>query len=147
MSDIMDTLKQFDGQYEASEASSSGSTDVPEGKYTMKVVDTDVFSSKSENRPYFKIALQVTDGEFKGSTINKIYSLDDPARFKFLKGDLIVCGLMLTRISDLPANHEKIRGRVLNVQAKKNGQYTNYFINGAAHPNADLAKKSENVPF
>ena len=142
----MDTLKQFDGQYEASESSNTGTTEIPEGKYVMKVVDTDVFSSKNENRPYFKLALQVVEGDQKGANVSKIYSLDDPARFKFLKGDLIVCGLMLTKLSDLPTNHEKIRGRVLNVQAKKNGAYTNYFINGAAHPNA-TAEGNSNVPF
>lgn len=147
MTDITNELQQFDAQYEQSESSSSGTTDLPEGKYVMKLVDSDVFRSK-EGRPYFKMVLQVNEGELKGTNVTKLFSLDDPARFKFLKGDLITCGLMLTKISDLPTNHEKIRGKVLNVTAKKNGQYTNYFINGVAHPNAGIAGgKADSVPF
>ena len=136
-------LAHFDEVFDEAPAATNASVDLPEGKYTMKLADTEIFDSRA-GRPFFKMVLEVSDGDMKGVQVSKLHSLDDPERFRFLKGDLVTCGLVLSKLSDLPAKMREIHGIHLNVQAKKKDQYTNYYINGRVHlaPDAD-----GDVPF
>lgn len=134
-------LNKFDNAFADTPSDSVGS--LPDGKYTAKISDTSVFESK-DGRAYFKIVFTVTDGEFKGTNVQKLHSLDNPERFKFLKNDLINMGLHLQKLSDLPKAHERSRGIAVSIQAKTKDGYSNIYLNGRATPEAP---KDSNVPF
>jgi hypothetical protein len=140
-------LERFDKNYEDAPTVSSSSTDLPEGKYVAKIVDTDVFEAKDTGIPYFKIVMEVAEGDLKGSKTQKIHRLDDPERFKYLKTDLQVCGLYLSKISELPRVHEKMRGILVNIQTKKKDKYTNHYINAQTTTERAAASTDEKVPF
>ncbi len=143
---IENVLEQFDKQFEAAESTTSGQTDLPEGKYRMTVSDVEIFTAKEKQTNWFKIILTVSDGDHKGTEISKLHSLDNPERFKFLKGDLATLGLHITKLSALPTEMKKVLGVQVNVQAKKKGEYTNYFINGRYTPTSESEQKGD-VPF
>lgn len=137
-------LNQFDEAFGGAENTAKETGELPSGKYIAKVIDTEVFESKG-GRPIFKIVLEVVDGEYKGAKVTKIHGLDNPERFKYLKGDLTTCGLFLTKISELPAKHEKIRGITLNMTAKQNGEYVNYYLNSQVR--SGEAVSNNTTPF
>jgi len=139
---IENTLAQFDSAFESAEVSTNATIDLPEGKYEAKVTGTEIFES-GDGRHFFRINMEVCAGEMKGTKFSKLHGLDNPERFKYLKGDLTVCGLMLGNLSELPTQMNKIHGTHLRVQCKKNGQYTNYYINGQVFDK----KNTEDVPF
>ena len=142
---IENVLSQFDNQFEGAEVKTNSQVELPDGKYVMKVSNVEVFQAKSSGRPTFRVDLLVLDGDYKGTSVSKVYMLDAPDRFPFLKGDLLACGLLLTKISELPRQCEKIMGAVVDVQAKRNDKYINYYINGKARPSTPA--KSGDVPF
>lgn len=139
---IENTLAQFDSAFESAEVTTNATIDLPEGKYEAKVTGTEIFES-GDGRNFFRINMEVANGEMKGTKFSKLHGLDNPERFKYLKGDLTVCGLMLGKLSELPAQMNRIHGVKLRVQCKKNGQYTNYYINGQVFERKD----DSNVPF
>jgi len=139
---IQETLGQFDGAFETSEVSSNANIELPEGKYDAEIIDTEIFESK-EGRMFLRINLKVVRGDLAGTKFTKLHSLDNPDRFKFLKGDLAVCGLMLGKLSELPDKMKEIHGVHVYVQAKLNGKYVNYYINGRL----TARKNTEDVPF
>ncbi len=137
-------LSHLDKAYSETAIESKGKNDLPEGRYEMTVDDVLVFESKDGGRPFLKITLRVASGELTGSKIDKLYALDNPERFKWLKGDLAMCGL-ICKLSEIGTEGAKIVGVRLQVQAKKNGDYVNYYINGRA--NSAPVAHSGNVPF
>jgi hypothetical protein len=125
-------LTQFDNAYE--QASAEGArADLPEGDYDMTFVDF-TFKTSKEDRPLLFLNFQVNDGECKGVCISKIFQLDNPERFGFLKKDMVTMGVMVQKVSQLPEALEKTKGIGLRVHAKQNGKYTNYYINGRSIP-------------
>lgn len=142
---IESKLAQFDKIFSETPATTNTQAELPEGKYTMKVSDVEIFTSK-DDRDYFKVSLTVDEGEFKGVTVSKLYGLDVPEKFRFLKGDLVTCGLLLQRLSELPKAMSKIVGVRLSVQVKKNGQYTNYWLNGRVG-GRQPQPTDDNIPF
>jgi hypothetical protein len=47
----------------------------------------------------------------------------------YLKGELELCGIVLERFSDLPANTPTVIDETFEVTVKKSGEYTNIYIN------------------
>jgi len=124
-------LEQFDQSFNEAEATTNATTDLPAGTYTCRVEDPEIFESK-QGRLFLKFKLKVTEGELKGQAASKLYSLDNPERFRFLKGDLIAMGLCIQKMSDLPKNIGKIDGITVTVNVVHKDKYVNYYINGIA---------------
>ncbi len=131
----------FDKDFEAAETGGNKNTDLPEGKYEATLVNAEAFIAKESQVPYLKLVLRVEGHE----DVSKLYKLDDPSKYKWLKGDLATCGVMITKLSQLEEMLPKAFGVKLNIQAKKNGAYTNYYINGRV--GAVGAEPKPDVPF
>ena len=143
----MSNLTAMDQAFADSPAQSNSNSELPVGKYVCVTSDPEVFESK-EGRSFFKFKLTVTEGDFKGISISKLYPLDAPERFRFLKGDLITLGIMIGKLSDLesPDVLKKFVGIHVDVSAVagKDTKYTNYYINSKAKP---AAGSTGSVPF
>jgi hypothetical protein len=140
-------LSKFDAQFGSADVKSNSQIELPEGKFRMKVSNCELFESKESQRPFFKIELTVVEGDHKGVEITKLYSLDTPERFPYLKGDLATCGLLLTKLSDLQGNMAKIKGVTVNVQCKHKDNYVNYYINGRFSATEAAPGSDPKVPF
>jgi hypothetical protein len=142
MSDILSRLQQFDNDYEKAPAEGA-KIELPPGRYVMNVVKGEVFESK-EGRLFLRLDLGVMEGDMSGVIVSKLFTLDDPSRLSWLKKDMFTLGIMVQKLSELPAALSKITDQALMVEVKQNGKYTNYYINGKAAPKADGGK---DVPF
>jgi hypothetical protein len=148
MGDLANRLSQFDGQYEAAVAPEGGQkADLPEGKYQTTCEGGEAFEAKTTGRLYLKIAFCVMDGPMKGSSAVKLYALDDPEKFGFLKKDLLNLGIGITKLSELEDALPKLRGIEQSVTAKKSkdGQFTNYWLNG--RPTPVSTSDGSDIPF
>lgn len=127
----MMNLEQFDKAFEEAEATTNATVDLPAGKYVCNIIDPEIFESK-DGRVYLKLKLKVAEGDLKGQAAQKMYSLDNPERFRFLKGDLFAMGLAVNKVSALPGLLPKINGLLMNVSVVQKDKYTNYYLNNIA---------------
>jgi hypothetical protein len=143
MSDIMNELKGMDKQFENAEAQGGYQADLPPGDYVAELTEAEIFRSKSE-RLFLKMKFKVAEGDMTGAMFTKLHSLDAPERFGFLKTDLLVCGVAIAKLSELPDRLKFMKDIKLKVGVVKNGQYTNYYLNGRVNTNTDT---DDQVPF
>lgn len=91
----------------------------PDGEYVACLEGFDFFAAKDGPHEFMKTIMSVADGPQKGSPIEMVHIITDPAKFKFLRRHLAGLGLDL----DDP-------GELLNV------------INGAGHRFIDVTVKT-----
>ena len=135
----------------------------PDGKYQMRIQSIQVKESNSEaGYPNFIVQLVVLDGDHRGKSVYKRYSLEpNPMRLEMLKSDLFLLGVDLRSIYDL--ENEELMSGILDMGvdvvmktnvSKTNGKsYTNIYFNRcfgkvtASDQNSDFNPFSGNTPW
>lgn len=139
----MINLDAMNGDWDKAEGKDGVKLD--DGKYEVLVSDASVFESQA-GRAFFKMELTVCGGPCDTMSVDKLYVLDDPKKLSFLKKDLETMGIFLSKLSELPGKVEDIKGLKLNLTAKENKGYKNYYINGLISEKME-SKKADGVPF
>ncbi len=94
-------------------------TEVPDGKYVVGVERVQIARAKKEpHQPMLKWQLQILDGAFRGRRLFRNNLFATRENLAWLKGDLKVCGLEITRVSELQPNLEKLLDCVLMVTVR-----------------------------
>ena len=120
-------LAQFDQEF--AEAEIEDFESVPDGKYHVKVEKVEFARAKSTGNPLLKWHLRIIGPEYANRLIWRNSMLLSAENIKWLKTDLHRCGVESTKLSDLPANLNRLRGITLEVTKRTKGENENVYIN------------------
>jgi len=122
-------LEQYDEEFSGAQCDVDRDDDeLPPGKYQM-VTERAELQRSTKGNPMLVWRMRVLGPRYAGRKHwhrNMIITKDN---IKWLKHDLLVAGLELTKLSELPARLDELCDVVLEVQLKKKGDMTNTFIN------------------
>jgi len=122
-------LAQLDDAFEDVPVEHQEFDTVPDGKYQVNVEKVEVTSAKSSGNPMLKWTLRILAPRFRGRMLWRNNVMATRENLKWLKTDLHVCGLDLQKLSELPANLERLLDVKLEVTKRTKGDNENIYFN------------------
>lgn len=121
---------------------------IPEGQYLAKVdkiefKETQPTDTKS-SQVYLRWQLNIIDGEFTNRKLFRNNMLKTEENLKWLKTDLVKCGIVLNKFSDLTTRYVELLHLELDVYVKPKGDNVNVYINGLSEVAKNDSSKSIN---
>jgi len=126
--DFTSELDSMDEQYQnAPEDAGSTYEDVPDGKYQVRIQDAELTRSKTSNAPMIKMKLRIEGPSHINRLLwrNSVIAAD---KLEWIKKDLTRLGLKLGKLSELPNVLSSVKGVLIEVTVKKNGDFQNIYI-------------------
>ncbi len=135
--DYRQILSQYDETYAKAEVFGA---ELPDGEYTVQVMDMGFKTSRNTGDTYLLWTLKVLTAGFDGRKAFK-RNMITPKSIVFLKNDLEAAGLKIVKLSDeLPAHMADLLDRVLVIRVKTStGGYKNMDILGPVKTEAPAA--------
>ena len=129
---------------------------VPDGKYQVAVEKVEITTAKSSGNPMLKWTLRILAPRSRGRLLWRNNVMATRENLKWLKNDLHVCGLDIQKLSDLPANLERLLDVKLEVTKRTKGDNENVYFNrrivlddgtGDAGGGDERGVGGEDIPF
>ena len=137
-------LTQFDNQFEKEEIVKYDV--IPDGEYQAIVHKIELTETKEKKKPMVKWTLKILGGDEDGRYLWK-YHVIEADKIKWLKQDLYTAGLPIAKISELPANLEKLLDVTLKITKKtkkvNDKEYETIYFNSLV----ETDDSKINVPF
>ncbi len=145
-------LTQFDDDFAEAEVEERDFEPIPDGKYQVNVERVELTRAQTSGNPMLKWTLRIIAPRFRGRLLWRNNVMATRENIKWLKTDLHTCGLSLEKISDLPANLEKLINIKLEVTKRTRGENENVYLNKRivledGGDEYDTAAKDALVPF
>ncbi len=145
-------LTQFDEDFAEAEVEERDFEPIPDGKYQVNVERVELTRTQTSGNPMLKWTLRIIAPRFRGRLLWRNNVMATRENIKWLKTDLHTCGLDLEKLSDLPANLEKLIGVKLEVTKRTRGENENVYFNRRivledGGDDYDAAAKDALVPF
>lgn len=145
-------LAQFEEDFAQAEVEERDFETIPDGKYQVNVERVELTRAQTSGNPMLKWTLRILAPKFRGRLLWRNNVLATHENIKWLKTDLHTCGLDLERLSDLPANLEKLINVKLEVTKRTRGENENVYINRRivledSGDDYDVAARDALVPF
>ncbi len=145
-------LTQFDEDFAEAEVEERDFEPIPDGKYQVNVERVELTRAQTSGNPMLKWTLRIIAPRFLGRLLWRNNVMATRENIKWLKTDLHTCGLDLEKLSDLPANLEKLIGVKLEVTKRTRGENENVYFNRRivledGGDDYDAAAKDALVPF
>ncbi len=122
-------LTQFDDDFAEAEVEERDFEPIPDGKYQVNVERVELTRAQTSGNPMLKWTLRIIAPRFRGRLLWRNNVMATRENIKWLKTDLHTCGLSLEKISDLPANLEKLINIKLEVTKRTRGENENVYLN------------------
>lgn len=122
-------LEQFDEEYASAEVEERDFEPIPDGKFQVQVDRIEMTHAKNSGNPMLKWALKILGPTHQGRLLWRNNMLVSAENIRWLKGDLHICGLELEKLSELPANLEKLLDVKLEVTKRTRGDNENIYLN------------------
>lgn len=122
-------LSQFDEEFESeTPAERSDMESVPDGKYQVVVERVEITEAQSTGNPMLKWTLRILAPRHVNRLMwrNSVFTHNT---MKFVKTDLLTCGLGIDRLSQLEANLSQLLDVKLEVTKKTKGDNENIYFN------------------
>lgn len=119
-------LAAFDADF-AKAPSDAGDGKIPDGKYQMRVQDATMSHAQTSGAPMLKLKLRVEGPQCVGRIVwrNSVIAAD---KIEYLKRDLVRLGVVLAKLSELPSRLPDMKGVLIEITAKTNGEFQNFYI-------------------
>lgn len=111
-SDALD-LRRFDAHYAAEAGPSTIFSEVPDGRFRVQITDLELTLASTGN-PVLKFGLRIMDGEHRKRMLWKRRVITENT-IRYVKSELMTCGLRLERFSQLPLRLEELQGIELDI--------------------------------
>lgn len=121
-------LADFDEAYKDSEVTDDEFEPIPDGRYQV-VVDRVELVRTTKGDPMLKWTLRILGPTHQGRLLWRNNVMATEQNVRWLKRDLYTCELRLARISELPANLEKLLDIKLEVTKKTQGEFDAVYLN------------------
>src|SRR3972149_1854957 len=122
-------LTQFDDAFADAPVEEKEFDPVPDGKYQVNVEKVEITTARTSGNPMLKWTLRILAPRFRGRLLWRNNVMATRENLKWLKSDLHTCGLDLERLSDLPANLERLLDVKLEVTKRTQGDHENVYFN------------------
>jgi hypothetical protein len=123
-------LSRFDNEFENAPVEEKGEFEsVPDGKYQVNVDKVEITTAKTTGNPMLKWTLKILAPRFRGRLLWRNNVMASRENIRWLKNDLHICGLDLAKLSDLPANLERLLDVKLEVTKRTKGENENIYFN------------------
>ena len=122
-------LAQFDDDFAEAEVEDRDFEPIPDGNYQVNVERAELTRAQTSGNPMLKWTLRIIAPRFRGRLLWRNNVMVSRENIKWLKTDLHTCGLSLAKISDLPANLEKLINIKLEVTKRTRGENENVYLN------------------
>jgi len=122
-------LTQFDEDFAEAEVEEREFEPIPDGKYQVNVERVELTRAQTSGNPMLKWTLRIIAPRFRGRLLWRNNVMATRENIKWLKTDLHTCGLSLEKISDLPANLERLINIKLEVTKRTRGENENVYLN------------------
>jgi len=122
-------LAQFDDDFAEAEVEDREFEPIPDGKYQVNVERVELTRAQTSGNPMLKWTLRIIAPRFRGRLLWRNNVMVSRENIKWLKTDLHTCGLSLEKISDLPANLEKLINIKLEITKRTRGENENVYLN------------------
>ncbi len=122
-------LSQFDEEYASAEVEERNFENVPDGKYQTIIDRIELTTAKTSGNPMLKWTLKILGPTHQGRLLWRNNVMGTQENIKWLKSDLMTCGLELEKLSDLPDNLEKLLDVKLEITKRTRGDNENIYFN------------------
>jgi len=102
---------------------------VPDGKFQVNVDKVELTWTKVNNHPMLKWTLRILGPKYANRLLWRNSVLASKENVRWLKGELHMCGVVIEKLSDLPANLERLLDVKLEVTKKTKGDSENVYLN------------------
>lgn len=120
-------LAIFDNEYEHVEVQEFDNQKLPDGKYSMLIVEVEIKPNKN-NTPMIVYQLQPISGEYSSRFAWKNQTITQDA-LPFIKKDLSVLGIELDKFSDIKIKLNNAVNLCVEVTAKTKGEFQSFYFN------------------
>jgi len=122
-------LAQFDDDFAEAPLEERNFEPLPDGRYQVVVEKVELTRAQSSGNPMLKWTLRVLGPQHKGRLLWRNSVMASRENLKWLKSDLHTCGLDLTRLSELPANLERLLDVKLEITKRTREESENVYFN------------------
>ena len=146
-------LAKFDNDF--AEAPVDEATEsVPDAKYQVNVDKVELTNAKSTGNPMLKWTLRILGPNYVNRFLWRNNVMLPKQNIRWLKADLHTCGLDLKKLSELPANLERLLDVKLEVTKRTKGDNENIYFNrrivlddSPAEGSGDAGSADADIPF
>jgi hypothetical protein len=121
-------LATFDTEFEGAPVEDSGFEPLPDGKYEVAVQRVELLRSRAGNA-MLKWTLRVLGPQCQGRLLWRNNVIASAENLKWLKTDLHTCGIVLGKLSELPARLPELLDLRLQVTKRTRGDNESVFLN------------------
>jgi hypothetical protein len=140
-------LAQFDEEFAEAPVEDKNSP-VPDGKYQVTVEKVELTTAKTSGNRMLKWTLRILAPSSIGRYLwrNSVITRDG---VRWLKHDLHLCGVNIEKLSDLPANLERLLDVKLEVAKRTRGDSESVFFNRriVTETAPAAARPDDDIPF
>ncbi|HZU81279.1 MAG TPA: DUF669 domain-containing protein [Polyangiaceae bacterium] len=122
-------LARFDDDFADAPVEERSHDSVPDGKYQVNVEKVELTTAKSSGNPMLKWTLRILAPSSVGRMLWRNNVMATRENIRWLKTDLHICGLDLEKVSDLPANLQRLLDVKLEVTKRTRGENENVYFN------------------
>lgn len=142
-------LSKFDDIYNNATIDDSENIPIPDGKYQVIVKRVELKRSKYDNL-FLSWGLQIlAPGPYVGRMLWKNSIIVTDTNIKWLKQDLGICGLYLSKFSELEEELDKLLDIELDITKVTKEEYENIYFNRKIQTNRQQSQQTSNdmIPF
>ena len=150
-------LAKFDSDFADAPIEEKEFDSVPDDKYQVNVDKVEITTAKTSGNAMLKWTLRILAPRHQNRLLWRNNVMATRENIKWLKNDLHVCGLDLQKLSDLPANLERLLDVKLEVTMRTKGDNENVYFNrrlvldegapGAGGGNGQGGAGKDDIPF
>jgi hypothetical protein len=122
-------LRQFDEDFAAAPVEEGEFGDVPDDTYKVSVEKAELTNARSSGSPMLKWTLRILGPRFAGRYLWRHNMFATKENLRWLKKDLLICGLELVKLSELRDRLHELLDVQLEVTKRKKGEFTSIYIN------------------
>ena len=151
MSDV--NLSEFDEAFDGAEVPNRDEfEEVPDGVYQVSVARVELKHSKVRDdggggNPMLAWQLRILNPPYKDRMIFRHNVIRTGENIRWLKSDLITCGLSLEKLSHLEPRLNELLDVQLEVKKSSKGEFTNVYFNRRINIDSNGTPPDDNLPF
>lgn len=150
-------LSQFDDAFADARVENREFDPIPDGKYQVNVEKVEITTARSSGNPMLKWTLRILAPRCSGRILWRNNVMASRENLRWLKNDLHVCGLDLSKLSDLPTSLDRLLDVKLEVTKRTRGDNESVYFNRrivldggattAGHNNGHGITGDDDIPF
>ncbi len=122
-------LAQFDEDFAGAPVEERDFDPLPDGKYQVVVEKVELTRAQTSGNPMLKWTLRVLGPQHRGRLLWRNSVMASRENLKWFKTDLHTCGLDLEKLSDLPANLQRLLDVKLEITKRTKDENENIYFN------------------